>query len=339
MVYNRLAQNDHLANKKTLFANMTQYYRKLKLDPFSVAIPLTYHIASRSDLELTSFIQKFADLALQHQPNVWIIKPGENTNRGCGIEVSNNLKEIKKLIEQNLTTTHSAIVQLYIHRPLLIAGRKFDVRGFGLLTSINGVHKGYFYRDCYFRTSSKPFDLTDLANKYVHLTNDAVQYEAEDYGKFESANKLSIADFQRYLDANHKQLQVCFMRDLMPRMERLVTDSFRAVAGGTKIDPDRLKNSFELFGYDFMVDEDFRVYLIEANTNPSLEICCPLLSRIIPELLDNTFRLTIDPLCQPAFLAVEDNQTTKALIQSRKKMGLLAPIKYSLVFDESLESC
>ena len=65
-----------------------------------------------------------------------------------------------------------------------------------------------------------------------------------------------------------------------------------------------------------MVDADFRVYLIEVNTNPNLEICSPLLSRIIPEVLDNTFRLTIDPLCQPAFLAAsEDGQTTKAVIQ------------------------
>jgi D-alanine-D-alanine ligase-like ATP-grasp enzyme len=29
-------------------------------------------------------------------------------------------------------------------------------------------------------------------------------------------------------------------------------------------------NLFELFGYDFMIDEDFNVWLIEVNTNPSL---------------------------------------------------------------------
>jgi tubulin monoglycylase TTLL3/8 len=45
-----------------------------------------------------------------------------------------------------------------------------------------------------------------------------------------------------------------------------------------------------------MIDENFKVYLIEANTNPCLEICCPLLARIIPELLDNSFRIAIDPL-------------------------------------------
>ena len=85
-------------------------------------------------------------------------------------------------------------------------------------------------------------------------------------------------------------------------MERLVTDSFRAV--GSRIDPKRISNCFEIFGYDFMIDENFKVYLIEANTNPCLEICSPLLARIIPELLDNSFRIALDPLYQPAqFLA------------------------------------
>ena len=32
------------------------------------------------------------------------------------------------------------------------------------------------------------------------MTNDAVQKSHEDYGKYEPANKLSFADFQRHLD-------------------------------------------------------------------------------------------------------------------------------------------
>ena len=96
------------------------------------------------------------------------------------------------------------------------------------------------------------------------------------------------------------------MRDLFPVMERLVTDSFRAVY--KKIDPNRLKNSFEIFGYDFMIDENFQVYLIECNTNPCLEICCPLLARIIPELLDNSFKLTIDPIYQPPSILNNDDE-------------------------------
>lgn len=92
-------------------------------------------------------------------------------------------------------------------------------------------------------------------------------------------------------------------------MERLVTDTFRAVYN--KIDTKRNQNGFEIFGYDFMIDENFKVYLIEVNTNPSLEICCPLLARIIPELLENSFRIVLDPIYQPPFLITEADSNLK----------------------------
>lgn len=117
------------------------------------------------------------------------------------------------------------------------------------------------------------------------------------------------------------------MRDLFPMMERLVVDSFRAVSD--KIDPKRLNNQFEVFGYDFMIDEQFNVILIECNTNPSLEICCPLLARIIPELLNNSFRVAVDPLFQPPFMLEEEPKQ-----QPKRKFELLSAIKYRLIFDQ-----
>lgn len=45
--------------------------------------------------------------------------------------------------------------------------------------------------------------MKNLANKMIHLTNDAVQKKCEDYGKYEPGNKLSYADFQRYLDSTY----------------------------------------------------------------------------------------------------------------------------------------
>lgn len=39
-------------------------------------------------------------------------------------------------------------------------------------------------------------------NKFVHLTNDAVQKYSEDYGKYEPANKLSFADMEKYMRTN-----------------------------------------------------------------------------------------------------------------------------------------
>ena len=56
------------------------------------------------------------------------------------------------------------------------------------------------------------------------------------------------------------------------------------------LDPERRENNFELLGLDFMLDENFHPWLIEINTNPCLELSCPLLERILPSLIEQTFR-------------------------------------------------
>lgn len=48
-----------------------------------------------------------------------------------------------------------------------------------------------------------------------------------------------------------------------------------------------------------MIDDELNLKLIEVNTNPSIEICCPLLARIVPNLLDSVFRIAIDPIFSP----------------------------------------
>ena len=63
------------------------------------------------------------------------------------------------------------------------------------MTEINGNLKGYFYQEGYLRTSCREFSLLNLSNKMVHLTNDAIQKKDEDYGKFETGNKMSYSEF------------------------------------------------------------------------------------------------------------------------------------------------
>lgn len=55
----------------------------------------------------------------------------------------------------------------------------------------------------------------------------------------------------------------------------------------------------KLFGLDFMLDEDYRPWLIEFNANPCLEISCSVLNRIITNLVENVWKVAIDPLFPP----------------------------------------
>ena len=75
-----------------------------------------------------------------------------------------------------------------------------------MITCINKSFKGYFYEDGYIRTSSSEFDLSNLDDVFIHLTNDAIQKKGDDFGKFENCNKLSYGDFQRYLNQFHADL-------------------------------------------------------------------------------------------------------------------------------------
>ena len=99
---------------------------------------------------------------------------------------------------------------------------------------------------------------------------------------------MSYSDFQRYLNQYHADLEIDVMKHIVPQMKKLIMDTIRATC--YKLDPLRLANSFEIFGYDFMLDDQFKLSLIEVNTNPCLETESPLLARIIPELIDNTFK-------------------------------------------------
>lgn len=47
-------------------------------------------------------------------------------------------------------------------------------------------------------------------------------------------------------------------------------------------------------GFDFLIDEDFRVWLIEVNTNPYFGVLNDKMPLFIDNLVDDTFRLTLD---------------------------------------------
>ena len=105
-----------------------------------------------------------------------------------------------------------------------------------------------------------------------------------------------------------------------------MTDTFRAVYG--KIDPKRRVNTFEIYGYDFMFDDDFKVYLIEVNTNPCLELGCPLLARLIPTMVENALRLSVDPL----FPAPENWSQKKCVVND-----ICPENKFELIFDDKVD--
>jgi len=85
--------------------------------------------------------------------------------------------------------------------------------------------------------------------------------------------------------------------DLVPKIKEVMKISMLSVK--KKINRNNRKHCFEIFGYDFMIDCNLKVWLIEVNTNPCLEESSPILEKILPRMLDDAFRLTIDRIYPP----------------------------------------
>lgn len=164
--------------------------------------------------------------------------------------------------------------------------------------------------------------MKNVANKYIHLTNDAIQKYSNSYGKYEDGNKLSYKEFQKHFDVNLPDAKIDFKK-IYPQMKKLATDTIKATY--MQIDPKRNQYTFELFGYDFMVDDNQKVWLIEVNTNPCLELSSSLLSRLIPALVENVVKVAIDPI----FPAPEWSNSRKGQIPD------FSENKFELVFNES----
>jgi len=72
-------------------------------------------------------------------------------------------------------------------------------------------------------------------------------------------------------------------KQVIPRMRELVEISMNSV--GRLLNQNQRKHCFEVFGYDFIIDSEFNVFLIEVNTNPCIEESSPLLAKLIPRML------------------------------------------------------
>jgi hypothetical protein len=62
-----------------------------------------------------------------------------------------------------------------------------------------------------------------------------------------------------------------------------------------KLNPNNVESCFEMFGYDFIMDEDFSVWLIEVNTNPCLEESSGLLKHYLRRMIEDMIKIEVDP--------------------------------------------
>ena len=192
-LHNHIKDSNILGDKKHLFQLLKIWkvrYQKMDIDKLFEIVPPTYHISSEDSIDFRYFEQVFI-LNNDQSNNLWIVKPGENSNRGRDIFVSGSFDEIREAVKVRSSLKGTTVIQKYKSDLLLYRGRKFDIRTFILCLFIDGNCKFYWSTHGYVRTSSHQFNVQNL-DAMIHLTNDAIQIQGDQYGKFEKGNKLSF---------------------------------------------------------------------------------------------------------------------------------------------------
>lgn len=98
-------------------------------------------------------------------------------------------------------------------------------------------------------------------------------------------------------------------------MKDIAIDCYMSVK--SSLNPNKRRNCFELFGFDFMIDEDFRVWLIEINTNPYIGIHNNGMKEILPKMFSDLFSIVLDPVFGSE--ANTDNKSYFDLLYSRSR--------------------
>lgn len=184
---------------------------------------------------------------------VWITKP-TNGFGGGGIEILDDQTEVQKQIRGG-----GRLVQKYLENPLLLNGRKFDMRIFVLMTPDETL----IFRRCYLRKCLNPYEPGNLRDLSRHLTNTCYQLTfAQTESEKNSLHEFGDGYMTEILD---------WLREITRWMSTVITQ--------------RPECCFELFGLDVILDENSKPWLLEINTNPSLDMSTDVTRELIPELL------------------------------------------------------
>lgn len=234
---------------KHLLADLLQ---NAKVDFF----PLTYSVNDQN------YEQVLSQIMLRHHliDNVyqskvkglkWILKPA-TLNNGDEIKLFDNIDALKKHFKSSSRLGGDHVIQRYINNPALYNGRKFTYRVCSAFTNFAGI---YLYKQGYANISAFPYQTDDgFENRRIHITNYVLDGVL-------SGIEQKLADQLPNFDSIYAD-----MLRIVKQCALLLIARYPAYLQPSDI------NVIEFFGFDFVLDTNGKLWLLEINQTPD----CPI---------------------------------------------------------------
>lgn len=224
---------------------------RLSLKHFPEAIPLSFPIDDQNWPQVLAHLQTQEP---QHKHQAWILKPAL-LNNGQHLKIFETLDQLERhyLSAHRLGGPH--LLQHYLSQPHLLKGpkegHKYSLRMFLILCDDGAA---YLYPQGYFNIALQPYPGHRFDDLRPHLTNEHLSHD--------EANVIQIPTDRYEL-----------FKPFFPKIQAILKD---VVLGLQTEYPEVFENKrpkhLAFFGFDFMVDQHEKVWLLEANHGPCFPV-------------------------------------------------------------------
>ena len=297
--FNHFPCTYQLGRKDNLFKHY-KHFKRLFPELYNY-MPMTYILPNDSE----TFEHEFK----KSKKSIWIAKP-VNMSRGRFIKLIYDSHSYRKLcIHANTNSNIQYLISKYLDKPHLLNNKKYDLRIYVIVLSFTPL-KIYLYYNGLVRFATEDYIKDNYDNIFIHLTNYSINKQnpnyksnikdnkeiaemeeiEEDYEQCDDSSKWSLVEYRNYFKKEGKEKD---LEKIWKQIEDIVIKTMINVTEVNSRDLSGNKNNnvFELYGFDILVDEKFKVWLLEVNVNPSLHCNSPLDLSIKTELIVDLFNL------------------------------------------------
>ena len=264
--------------KETFINNTSNNERpteRPKQDSIKDLLPEIENILKKLSVNLPQYV-------LEGSKNVWIVKPG-GLSRGRGVHCIDQLNDILS----NVKPCNQTIIQKYIENPLVINGRKFDIRQWVLVTDLNPLTV-WLFETPYVRFGAENYHIDDFKNVFSQLTGNSIAKHSDKFNTGEIEGDMwENAQFREFLKKTYggdPWIQI------QKKIEKIVILSLECA----KHKLFNRKNNFEVFGFDIMLDDKLNVYIIEINASPDWTYSTKVTEKLVKIASDDIMKVVLD---------------------------------------------
>jgi len=264
--------------------------------------PETYVLGEKSECEM------FFRTAAERPDFVWVSKePGQS--QGDGIVVNPKVEDLRKdwLVDPEATVENleckrrgvedELVLQRYIIDPLLLEGKKMEIRTYWIIASVEPFL--IFYHDGTVRLTTTDYEENDWTNPLIHITNTKQQKEADpNYYQTENQRKWTVQQLGAYLLLENKiKNDTDWLNNyLRPTLKQIIS-TVASASHPILLSKKKRKGwdgKFELLGMDVILDSKLHPWLTEIQMGPGISRDPGVKEVVLPRMLEELTDIVLE---------------------------------------------